>query len=46
MKKYLPGMPYGQIKGSETLVLVTDQYNAQAVAITIERNDNAGGGGA
>lgn len=46
MKKYLPGMPYGQIKGSETLVLVTDQYSAQAVAITIERNNNTGGGGA
>ena len=44
IKQYLPGMPYGQIKGSETLVLVTDKYNAEVTSITIQRNDNNGGG--
>jgi len=44
IKQYLPGMPYGQIKGSETLVLVTDIYSAEVTSITIQRNDNNGGG--
>lgn len=44
IKQYLPGMPYGQIKGSETLVLVTDKYSAEVTSITIQRNDNNGGG--
>jgi ABC-type sugar transport system permease subunit len=45
MKKYLPGMPYGQINGSETLVLVTDQYSSQATSVTIVRNNDGGGAG-
>ena len=43
MKKYLPSMPYGQIKGSDTLILVTDQYISQATSVTIERSNNNGG---
>jgi|GEM_PF-5044107 len=44
IKKYLPGMPYGQINGSETLVIVTDQYSVHAASITIDRHDNSGSG--
>lgn len=45
IKKYLPGMPYGQIKGSETFVLVTNQYLSKATSVTIERNDSSSGPG-
>jgi hypothetical protein len=38
-------MPYGQINGSETLVLVTDQYSSQATSVTIVRNNDGGGAG-